>query len=199
MSRPSVEAARGPGHHDHVGWAYDEPAEFRWAVAEFLAEGLALGLRVCYVADGDPAALCDDLVDLRDLVDLGTTNPAAVQVQSLGERYTVGSVMDPVGQVQAFVAATEAALGAGFAGLRVAGEVTSLVRTPDQLDAMARYEHLIDRCMTTRPLSGLCGYHRAELSEQFRSKSPGKLPTATRARPATAGSPSKRTRRPRAA
>ncbi len=155
-----MKAARGFGRHDHVCWAYDEPAEFRSAVGEFLAEGLTLGLRVCYVADGDPAALWEDLADL------GPTNPAAVQVQSLGERYTVGQVMDPAGQVQVFAAATEEALAAGFAGLRVAGEVTSLVRTPDQLDAMARYEHLVDRYLTTRPLSGLCGYNRAELGEE---------------------------------
>jgi hypothetical protein len=40
------------------------------------------------------------------------------------------------------------------------------VRNPDQLDTMARYEHLVDRYMTNQPFSALCGYNRAELGEE---------------------------------
>jgi anti-anti-sigma regulatory factor len=39
------------------------------------------------------------------------------------------------------------------------------VRTPEQLDAFARYEYRIDRFMTGAPLSGMCGYQRSELGD----------------------------------
>jgi anti-anti-sigma regulatory factor len=141
-----------------VCWAYDEPAEFHSAASEFLAEGLRQGLRVRYIADGDTEALWDDLRDLD------TTNPSAVQVQSLGD--AASAVMEPRGQVRAMAAATEEALATGFPGLRVAVAATPLVRTPRQLDAVARYEHLVDRYMNNHPLSVLCGFNKAELGEE---------------------------------
>ena len=55
--------------------------------------------------------------------------------------------------MRAYRAATEAALAAGYRGLRVAADVTALIRTPEQLDAFARYEHLIDRYMRTAPMA----------------------------------------------
>jgi anti-anti-sigma regulatory factor len=154
-----TDAAQSFGRDDHVCWAYDEPGEFHSAVCEFLAEGLTQGLRVCYVADGDTRALWDDLGDLD------RTNQSAVQVRSLGERYPPGAVVEPVGRMRAVAVATEEALAAGFAGLRVAVETTSLVRTPRQLDGVARFEHLVDRYMIEQPLSVLCGFNRVELGE----------------------------------
>jgi anti-anti-sigma regulatory factor len=100
------------------------------------------------------------------LRDLDTTDRSAVQVQSLGEQFPTDAVMEPVAQVQAYAAATEQALAAGFAGLRVAVEATPLVRTPHQLDAAARCEHLVDRYMIGQPLSALCAYNRVELGEE---------------------------------
>jgi hypothetical protein len=64
-----------------------------------------------------------------------------------------------------WAAACAAALADGFTGFRAAADCTALVRTPEQFEAFARYEHQIDRLMTTLPLSGLCGYRRAELDE----------------------------------
>jgi anti-anti-sigma regulatory factor len=153
-------AGPGFGQHDHWCWAYDQPGEFRAAVGEFLAEGLAQGLRVCYLAEGDKASLRDDLRDLDQ------TTRDAVQVLSLGDWYPTGTLVEPAAQVRAFTTAMDEALAAGFAGLRVAAEVTPLVRTPEQLDTVARYEYLVDRHMVNRPLSGLCGYNRAELGEE---------------------------------
>jgi anti-anti-sigma regulatory factor len=152
-----TEAASGFGPHDHLCWAYDEFGEFNSAVTEFLGEGLTQGLRVCYIGDGDTATLWNDLRDLDP------THRAAAQVQPLGA--AANAVMEPVGQVHKIAAATEDALAAGFGGLRVAVEATPLVRTRDQLDAVARYENLVDRYMIDHPLSVLCGFNRAELGD----------------------------------
>ncbi|MGQ0775469.1 MAG: MEDS domain-containing protein [Pseudonocardiales bacterium] len=159
-----TEAARSFNHHDHLCWAFDEFDEFHSRAVEFLADGLARGQRVWYVADGDPSTLWDGLRNLDETNQ--ACGPGAVQVQSLGDRYPTGAVVVPATQVQAYAAATEDALAAGFTGLRVAAEATPLVRTPEQLDAFARYEHLVDRYMTSQPFSALCAYNRAELGEE---------------------------------
>jgi anti-anti-sigma regulatory factor len=159
-----IEDARGLGLHDHVCWAFDEQDDLRCRVREFLAEGLELGQRVWYVAPGDVETLADDIRDL-DGMDLALRVGAA-HVVSVDTAYPVGTVIEPAAQVQAFVTAATQAVAAGFTGLRVAADTTPLVRTSAQLDAFARYEYLVDRCIASQPLSGMCGYNRVELGEE---------------------------------
>jgi hypothetical protein len=73
--------------------------------------------------------------------------------------YPNGSV-DPAAQVAAYAQATADALAAGYAGLRVAADVTPLVLGPRQVDAVARYEHLVDMYMVGNPFTALCAYDR---------------------------------------
>jgi anti-anti-sigma regulatory factor len=134
--------------HGHVCWTFEESAAFQKHAREFLAEGVAAGERVWYVG----------LEPFPELSGVG----AAVQYKSLASMYE-GGVVDPPAQVAVYRAATEEALAEGYTGLRVAADGTPLVRTPEQLDAFARYEHLIDRYMRTAPFSAVCGFNRAEL------------------------------------
>ena len=136
---------RGAPPYGHVCLAYDGPAELASRAREFLALGEAAGERVYYIAVTAPA-------DPLPFVPLGDT-------------YRAGAVVDPVAQVAAYTAATEAALAAGFTGLRVVADATSLVRTPAQLDAFARYEYRIDRYMRDHPFSALCAYDRGVLGD----------------------------------
>ena len=39
--------------HSHLCWVFDDHADFRAAAVEFLADGLARGRRVRYIAAGD--------------------------------------------------------------------------------------------------------------------------------------------------
>jgi anti-anti-sigma regulatory factor len=158
-----IETARNLGAHDHTCWVYDDPDDLRGEVREFLAEGLALDQRVCYVAPGDPQMLAENLCGLDGLT--GALQRGAAQLVPLDSTYPVGTVIEPDAQVHTYAAATQQALAAGFTGLRVAAEVTSLVRTPSQLDAFARYEHLVDRYMTSWPFSAMCAYDRGQLGE----------------------------------
>lgn len=157
-----TETARGFGLHDHLCWAYDEPCELHSRVLEFLDDGLAQNQRVCYTAS-DTAPIWEDL---RALETNGARRAGAVQITSLGDRCGSGVTVDPIGQVHTYAAAIEDALAAGFAGLRIAVDATPLVRTPEQLDAFARYECLVDRYITSQPISALCAYNRAELRQE---------------------------------
>ncbi|MET8853899.1 MEDS domain-containing protein [Amycolatopsis sp. NPDC004625] len=162
MQKPT-EQERGPAPRvrDHVCRGYRRPAEFVADAQEFLAEGLAAGERVLYVAPGDEAALTGQLRE-DDRCGEGLDS-GAVQVASVDAAYPSGTVVDPAGQVAVYASATSEALAAGFTGLRVAADVTSLARTPAQVDAFARYEHLVDHFMAAHPMSAMCGYDVGEL------------------------------------
>ena len=144
-------------------WRYDDVPEFEARAREFLLDGLQRGYRVCYAASGDVDALVHDLRGI-DGIDRALRDGAA-QVTSLEATYPVGTAVEPEAQVRAYAAATEAAVRDGYAGLRVAAEATPLVRTPQQLAAFARYEHLVDRYMAEHPFSAMCAYSSAEIDD----------------------------------
>ncbi len=157
----TADEVRSDDAHDHVCLAYDDVAEFRAQARRFLADGLARGLRTRYVAGDDGG---DDGAALRAQLGGPADGRAdALQFTSLAGTYRAGAVVDAQAQVRAYAAATDEALAAGFTGLRVAVDATSLVRTPHQLDAFARYEHLVERHLCARPFSAICAYDRAEL------------------------------------
>ncbi|WP_051366050.1 MEDS domain-containing protein [Hamadaea tsunoensis] len=147
-----VDSVDGLSHHDHVGWVFDTPGDFRAAATRFLADGLAGGQRVLLVTgDVDGADLSDDFAAARDT--------GAAVVLDVG-MYRSG---DPYVPVETYARAVDEALADGFTGLRVAADVTSLVRTAEDRAAFARYERLADELMIRSMFSALCAYDRAEL------------------------------------
>ena len=71
------------------------------------------------------------------------------------------------------------AVAAGFTGLRVATDVTALVREPAELDAFARYEHQADRLMADRPFSAMCAFNRTEIGADALAQLGSMHPLAT--------------------
>ncbi|KXK59314.1 hypothetical protein AWW66_24895 [Micromonospora rosaria] len=159
-----IDQARADQAYGHVCWSSDDPAAFDSRAREFVDEGLAAGERVWYVTAGDPTGRAAPRRPLAGLP--ADAPPGAVQVVALAQTYRRGPRVDPSAQVDAYASVTEAALAAGYTGLRVVADVTPLVRTPAQLDAFARYEHLVDRYMRARPMSALCAYDRRELGDR---------------------------------
>ncbi|WP_245916536.1 MEDS domain-containing protein [Nocardioides gansuensis] len=172
---------RDLGLHDHVCWAFDDADEFRARATRFLAKGLDLGEQIWYVGAGEVAALEDEMREFPGM-DRALRRGAA-KAASVEAAYPGKTVIDPTAQVRAYATATDQAVAAGFTGLRVAADASALVRTPEQLDAFARYEHLIDRYMLTAPFSALCAYQRSLLGEEtiaaLACMHPGASPNAT--------------------
>ncbi|GAB3443956.1 MEDS domain-containing protein [Actinophytocola sediminis] len=148
------------GPHDHLCWRYDESAELRPRVQEFLNEGLAIGERVCYAGTAPVEDLVDELRTFRGLPE--ALDRGAAQVITLA---AAGATIEPAARVRAYADATAAALAAGFTGLRLVAESTPLVRTAAQLDAFARCEHLIDQYLAGHPFSAMCVYNGGELAD----------------------------------
>jgi ABC-type transporter Mla MlaB component len=173
----AADAARGFGLHDHLCWSYEDADQLRLSMAEFLADGLRQDQQVCHIAVGGADDLLTELAELVDAeqaVSLGT-----LQLLDLEDMYDTSAPVDPQAQVAAYAAATSRALTAGHTGLRVAAEVTPLVRTSEQVEAFARYEHLADRYMANQPLTALCAYNRTELGADTVAQLACMHPTST--------------------
>ncbi len=151
-----VADVRGLGVHDHVCWGFDDETAFRSAAVAFLDAGLALGQQVWYVGERE-----DGVHDA-----LSAAAPGAVRLVSRSAHYAVDAAVEPRAQVEAYARATEEALAAGFAGLRVATDATPMVATPAQLEAFTRYEHQVDHLMAGTPFSAMCAYNRSLLGEE---------------------------------
>jgi hypothetical protein len=149
-----------PAAAKHVCWSFDDRRELEICARAFLASGLAAGEQVWYSAPGGPGGLTGWLEEAA------RRNPGAVQFVPIESAYPSGAVFDPPAQVAAYARATEAALDAGYTGLCVVADGTSMVRTPAQLSVFARYESLVTRFIADAPMRAVCGFDRGELGDR---------------------------------
>lgn len=159
-----VDSARGLLPHSHLCWAYRDRSEFRARAGECMAGAYAAGQWIEYVGEGDAEALWDELAGLDGVEEI--LDGGGVGVSSVHEFYEfVGhsDVVDPITAVAKRVAATEQAVAAGYTGFRIVVDATPVARTPEQREAFARFEYLVDREMAALPVSALCAYDVSEL------------------------------------
>jgi hypothetical protein len=138
----------------HHCWIFDEPAQFHSRARAFLSEGMRRNERVWYVGEGSEEDLLGQVggIGFDAAMDRG-----AARVVPVAQAYSGG--VRPQAQVDSFARHVEAALADGYRGLRVAADGTSLAALP----SWNQYEHLVDRFIVERPLSGLCGFDRRRL------------------------------------
>jgi anti-anti-sigma regulatory factor len=135
---------------------YDDAWDFRRRLTAFLAAGLDAGCQVAYVGLGGAEGARADLAGLPDL-DRRLAD-GSVRILSLQEVYGDDHPIDRDRVIGFYAAATEQALTDGFRGLWVGADGSDLLRSPEHLDALARYEFLAGRYMAGHALSALCGY-----------------------------------------
>jgi anti-anti-sigma regulatory factor len=160
-----VESPRGFGVQDHLCWVHGDGLDgldHRAQLTEFFIEGLERGLQVAYLGAGNVEELREYLDRLIDVGPLLTRE--ALRIISFDEIFRAGKPVDPAEVMKKYAAATQEALGGGYQGLRISADVTDLVRAPEQQDAFARFEFLLERYSAQHPLSALCEY-RLELGD----------------------------------
>lgn len=136
--------------HDHIGWVFAGETGFEELAGPFLAEGAARGELLMYVSETPrpPTA-----ARLRDRY-----GSRVIRIARTAEVYGESGVVDPVAQRAMFAAMLADALAAGFSGIRVAADNTSLVTDDARLAAWIRWEHVADRFMADNPVTGLCAF-----------------------------------------
>lgn len=151
------------GTDGHACWAFEQPREFVDATLEFFTDGLRSNQRLVYLS-GEPVAeqreRLDPLGEVGALLDNGS-----LHLFELKDFYDLGQPVDPVAQVNLFMAATEAARADGFSGLCLATQSTEMVAEPRTWAAHLRLESRADQLASATGMSALCGYQRGTLPE----------------------------------
>jgi anti-anti-sigma factor len=151
-----LDAVAGLRPGDHVCWSFAGDADLAAAVVPFLDEGRRRGEQLLVVGPSRPAlfAAVSGLPHRDALLAAGR-----LDLQTTGNSYTAGGGLDPREQVRRYRSATQAALDGGHSGLRVAADVTELLRggRPGRR-LLHAYELLADELMGTVPLTALCLY-----------------------------------------
>jgi len=141
--------------HDHMGCVFEGPNEFAALAAPYLTEGAALGERLMYVAD-DPHP--EDLAQLTPIVD-----PGQLQITSIAETYGSSGIVDPLRQLATYIAELDAAQAAGYTGLRVAADGTSLVGDEKRMKTWIQWEIIADHAIAARPFTAMCSFNKEKL------------------------------------
>lgn len=138
--------------HDHIGWVFEGEAGFEALAGPFLAEGTARGEMLMYVSEEPRPATA---ARLRDRY-----GSRVIRIARTREVYGESGVVNAVAQRAMFAAVLADAVAAGFSGIRVAADNTTLVTDDARLAAWIRWEHVCDRFMADNPVTGLCAFDR---------------------------------------
>lgn len=136
--------------HDHIGWVFSGAEAFDTLALPFLAEGAARRELLMYVSESPSASTAASL--------LSRFGPAAVRVASVREVYGASGLVNAAAQRATFTSALADAQAAGFSGIRVAADNSALVTDERRLAAWIRWEHVADRFMAERKVTGLCAF-----------------------------------------
>ncbi|WP_106277406.1 MEDS domain-containing protein [Geodermatophilus tzadiensis] len=150
---------------DHVCWTFADDADLAEAVVSYLDEGRRRDEQLLLIGASRPALLtaCAALPDRDELLAGGR-----LDLQTTGDAYAGGSGLAPLEQVERYRAAVQEALGSGRTGLRVAADVTALIR--DGRSGRRRlhaYEQLADVLMGAVPMTAVCLYDESVGAEEL--------------------------------
>jgi hypothetical protein len=141
--------------HDHIGWVFEGRSEFAALAAPYLAEGAALGQRLMYIAE-DPRP--EDTAHLATIVD-----PDQLRISSVAETYGRSMIIDPPRQLATYMGELDAARAAGYTGLRVAADASSLVRDDKQMKTWIQWEITADHTIASEQFTALCGFNKEKV------------------------------------
>jgi hypothetical protein len=161
----SVEAV-GPGSSPHESWQFVGRQDFQARANEHVLSSLDREQWVQYVGDAPHGQLRDELAALPGGDRLMARGGWGVSSVDDFYRYCDDRVVDPERSLAARVEDIEHALAAGFTGLRIVADATAVVARPEQADAFARYEYLLEQAMTTLPAGALCAHDRARVDRE---------------------------------
>jgi hypothetical protein len=145
--------------HDHVGWVYQGSSEFAALAVPYLSEGAALGEKLVYIAEEpDP----DDLSQLDAVVAAG-----ALQIASVAEIYGSDGIVDPPSQLATFMAVLADAKAAGYTGVRVAADNSSLIVDEKRMKAWIQWEIVADHAAAGHDFTALCAFSKDKVREDM--------------------------------
>jgi DcmR-like sensory protein/STAS domain-containing protein len=153
------------GLNDHACWGYESQRERADLAAAWVAGGLALGQRALYVADAPVPELIADLAQVPER-DAAIEGRALLVIES-SRVYDLSAPIEAAHQLAGYADLVEEAIRDGYAGLRVAADITALVADPARRAAHVHWEQYADRYMVEQPLAPLCLFDRRRIGDEF--------------------------------
>ncbi len=144
---------------DHLVFIYEGTPELRAFVVPFIKEGLARGERCLYVVDDQELPEITEALSAGG-VDVDGESLRGALVFMNGEEYTGPPPFDPLRMVELLRRRAAAAASSGFAGFRIAGQMTWTLKAGVQDRALVEYEVLVERAGGPVPLTAACMYRR---------------------------------------
>lgn len=148
----------------HICTMYDTREEQLAIAASYVADGLAANERCLYVADSLEA-----LADFRRTLAAHGVNVVAEEFSGALLLLTSDSAhmqdggFDTERMLGMLNEAVEAALDAGFRGLRTCGDMSWLLRAAEGSEHVIEYEALLNQFFPTVRAIGMCQYDRSRL------------------------------------
>jgi CRP-like cAMP-binding protein len=150
---------------DHVVFIYENPRELLAFAVPFIKDGLAKGERCLYVVDDLKRSDVVEALSAGGVDVNGEIERGALLVLNAQEYYVLPQ-FDPLRVPEMIRERLIDARSRGFAGLRIAAEMTWVLkgglRDKALVEdcALVELESLIDEAMTPGPLTGACMYRR---------------------------------------
>ncbi|MCX2926309.1 MEDS domain-containing protein [Streptomyces sp. NEAU-W12] len=151
-------------HGDHLCLAFTDDAEQRRVVTAYLTSGLHRGERIMYFADQlTPQEVLGWLAvsgtDPRPALEKGQ-----LVVTTADDSYLAAGSFDADGMVAALRQEVRESLRAGYAGLRVSGEMGWVLRQVPGADRLADYETKVNQVFAGQRASAVCQYDARRFS-----------------------------------
>ncbi len=161
QSHGVAPSAAGFTQFTHLALAYHHNGELAARALEYAEDGIAAGQYVELVGLGSMTELHGPFrrVTRSSAVRRALESGRAAIRDTAGFYQLAGEEVDAEASIARRVAASADARAAGLNGYRIIVDCTAAARTPQQRDAFARYEHLLDRQVIQKPIAALCAYN----------------------------------------
>jgi CRP-like cAMP-binding protein len=144
---------------DHIAFLYEDAAELTSFAVSFIKDGLARGERCVYiVGEVEPTEVTEALV--AGGVDVNRAIERGALIVLSPQEYFALPPFDASRVVELMRKRATEAISRGFAGLRIAGEMTWTLQKGIRDDELLGFESLVDRATGPGLLTAACMYRR---------------------------------------
>lgn len=154
-----MELAEGePSRHKCL--IYDgDPSEQLPVVVPLLVDGLRDNWRCLYLGSPDAVRMVGTALDTRG-IDVERESHRGALVFSSDRSHLANGSFDPETMIDGLCTGIDEAVGAGFQGLCATGDMYWELGDGANFDRLVEYEARLEQIFRTKPLMGICQYHR---------------------------------------
>lgn len=155
------------GVHDHLCLIYESREEQFAAVIPFMRIGLARGEKCLYVVDDNTAAMVINGMRAAGMEVESALAAGKLLIISKQDVYLKQGYFDPEWMIGFLKQATDEAMAAGFAALRVTGEMTWVLDGDPGTERLMEYEAKLNYFFPKHAALAICQYNRHRFSPEI--------------------------------